>query len=259
VIDQDRYVCRNAAPALPNGISGVWARHSDGRQPIGERYAPADACAHLLVGFGAARAGQRDLVHVRLIGPRTRPFLIDDSPQLCVGVRVVPGFAQKAFGMDASELLDQRVDYDLVYKHAEADFDCIRTAGTDTDRVAAVLAIAQGRLRATTPIAPSLRAAMAHITVAEGNLRISSLADHLGVTRQHLARQFAAHVGMTIKQFARIKRAEGARARAMAAELTRRGSLNWSMIAHQAGYYDQAHFIRDFKALTGMTPGEWMR
>src|SRR5438094_2248120 len=108
-------------PALGDGISGVWAWPSEGAQPAAPRYGLADACAYLLFGFDAARAGRRDLVHARLIGPRMKPFLIDDRPRLCVGVRFAPGFVQAAFGLPASEFLDERVEYDLVYSDAAAE------------------------------------------------------------------------------------------------------------------------------------------
>jgi AraC-like DNA-binding protein len=246
------------APSPTDGISGVWAWHSDGR-PAARRYALADGCSYLLFAFDAARNGRRDLVHARLIGPRTKPFVIDDRPQLCVGVRIVPGFAQAAFGIPASELLDQRVDYDLVYPNANADLVDISTAATDMARVAHVVALAALRLRSSTSVPSSVRSALAHIAIAEGNLRVGSLADRIGVTRQHLARQFAAHVGMTAKQFARVKRADAARAQAMAAHAATPGKVNWSVIALRMGYYDQAHLIRDFKTLTGLTPGKWIR
>lgn len=236
----------------------MWAWHSDGR-PAGRRYALADGCTYLLFAFAAAHDGRRDLVHARLIGPRTKPFLIDDRPQLCVGVRFVPGFVQAAFGMPACELLDQRVDYDQVYPNADADLDDLNTAATDMMRVAHALALARRRLQSSTQVPSSVRRALAHIAIAKGNLRVGSLVDRIGVTRQHLARQFAAHVGMTAKQFARVKRAEAARARALAVRAAEAGKVNWSVIAHQMGYYDQAHFIRDFKTLTGLTPGMWIR
>ncbi len=243
-------------PSPIDGVSGAWAWHSDGR-PAARRYALADACTYLLFAFDAAHNGRRDLVHARLIGPRTKPFMIDDQPRLCVGVRFVPGFAQAAFGMPASELLDQRVDYDLVYPNADADLDSIHSATTDMARVTRVLALARRRLPPTTRVPAALRAAVTQIVIAEGNLRVGSLADRIGVTRQHLARQFAAHVGMTAKQFARVKRAEAAQA--LAARAAPTGKVSWSVIAQRMGYYDHAHFIRDFKTLTGLTPGKWIR
>ena len=187
-----------------------------------------------------------------------RPFVIDDRPRLCIGVRFAPGFVRAAFGLPASELLDQRVDYDLVYSHADADLDGIRAAASDAERVAGGFALARRRFRSAARVPSGVRAAVAYIVAAQGNVRVGSLAECIGVTRQHLARQFAAHVGMTAKQFARVKRAEAARARAVTARAAHPRQVQWSSIALQAGYYDQAHFISDVKALTGVTPTRWI-
>jgi AraC-like DNA-binding protein len=58
---------------------------------------------------------------------------------------------------------------------------------------------------------------------------------------------------------ARINRAQAALARADAARAAYPRQIDWSAIAFELGYYDQPHFIDDFKALTGRTPGEWSR
>src|SRR5438093_4929523 len=156
-------------PALCDGISGVWAWPSEGAQPAAPRYGLADACAYLLFGFDAARAGRRDLVPARLIGPRMNPFVIDDRPRLCVGVRFAPGFVQAAFGLPASEFLDERVEYDLVYSDAAADIESIRAAVTDAERVALILALARRRFRAAARVTSSLRVSVADIVVADGH------------------------------------------------------------------------------------------
>src|SRR5205809_8004705 len=91
---------------------------------------------------------------------------------------------------------------------------------------------------------------------ADGKVGIGAVMDRDEVTRHHLARQFSAQVSTTVKQFARVKRAEAARTRAVAARAAYERNVPWSTIAHQVGYYDQAHLIRDFKALTGSTPGQ---
>jgi AraC-like DNA-binding protein len=72
-----------------------------------------------------------------------------------------------------------------------------------------------------------------------------------------LARQFATHVGVTPKTFARVMRAQTALARADAARAAYPRVVDWSGIAYELGYYDQPHFIDDFKALTGVTPSKW--
>jgi AraC-like DNA-binding protein len=241
-----------------DGISAVWALPVEGRPVSTPRYAFADGCSYLLFGFGAAQAGWRELLHARLVGPRTVPFIIDQRPRLCVGIRFAPGFARLAFGLEGTELLNRRVEYEAVFPGLDGDFERIKAATTDGERVGHALALARRRFRSATRVPRSLRAALAHITAALGNVRVGRLANHLGVTRQHLARQFATHVGMTAKQFARIKRVEAARARALSQHAAPR-RVSWSMIAQELGYYDQAHFIGDFKVSTGSTPGAWLR
>jgi AraC-like DNA-binding protein len=64
-------------------------------------------------------------------------------------------------------------------------------------------------------------------------------------------------VGVTPKTLARVMRARTALARADAARAAYPRIVDWSAIAYDLGYYDQPHFIDDFKALTGVTPAKW--
>jgi AraC-like DNA-binding protein len=72
----------------------------------------------------------------------------------------------------------------------------------------------------------------------------------VGLTERSVQRSFAAALGTPPKSFARLARFLHACA------VLREGS--WSslvQVPHDSGYYDQPHFIGDFKALSGMTPG----
>ena len=83
--------------------------------------------------------------------------------------------------------------------------------------------------------------------------RSPSLAPALGVTRQHLARAFARHVGVPPKMFARVARVRRALATARVAT-----SVDWAALALDVGYYDQAHLAGEVRELTGRTPSEWL-
>jgi AraC-like DNA-binding protein len=76
------------------------------------------------------------------------------------------------------------------------------------------------------------------------------------VTRQHLARRFSQLVGVSPKTFARVVRLGRVieRVRAMPAG----GAINWSALALDVGYYDQAHLVDEFRELTGVTPAAWL-
>jgi AraC family transcriptional regulator len=84
-------------------------------------------------------------------------------------------------------------------------------------------------------------------------LRVHELAEEAGVHPVHAARVFRRHHGCTIAEYVHALRIEHAR-RSLADV---RRSL--SGIAHAAGFSDQAHFTRRFKALVGMTPGAYRR
>lgn len=86
-----------------------------------------------------------------------------------------------------------------------------------------------------------------------GQYRISELADYCQVSVRQLERGFQQVIGTSPKSFARTLRFQEAERRLMFdpdADLT--------LLAYECGYFDQAHFIKDFKAFTGKTPTEYV-
>jgi AraC-like DNA-binding protein len=86
----------------------------------------------------------------------------------------------------------------------------------------------------------------------EHGARVEGVAERLGVTARHLRRAFAENIGIGPKGFARSARLQKAVRLAKA-------SNDWGRIAADAGYYDQAHLIADFRALVGLTPGAYAK
>lgn len=79
--------------------------------------------------------------------------------------------------------------------------------------------------------------------------RVEHLADELGLTVRGLQRLFAEYVGVGPKWVIRRYRLHEVTARIAAG-----GSIDWAALAAELGYADQAHFIRDFKAMFGESP-----
>jgi AraC-like DNA-binding protein len=88
--------------------------------------------------------------------------------------------------------------------------------------------------------------------IENGEGRVESVASELGVTPRHLRRAFAEGIGVGPKDFARGVRLR----RAIALSTT---SHDWARIAADAGFYDQAHLIAEFKSLVGLTPGAFLK
>ncbi len=99
-----------------------------------------------------------------------------------------------------------------------------------------------------------LDAAVRRIYGVYGRIGIHDLARELGVSQRHLQRRFSEVLGLSAKHFARLSRFHHA-IRTMLLE----GPSEHTPIALDAGYYDHAHFIHEFRALTGERPHDFLR
>jgi len=85
-----------------------------------------------------------------------------------------------------------------------------------------------------------------------GQFRVAELADYCHLSVRQLQRQFGETTGVSPKALARAIRFESIRERLMF-----NPNANLTDLAYEFGYTDQAHFIKDFRALTDKTPGEF--
>lgn len=91
-------------------------------------------------------------------------------------------------------------------------------------------------------------AAVDMIERAGAMVRIDDVAREIGLSQSALERRFRRLVGASPRKFASLVRLQGIlRLMESGADLT--------TVAHAAGYYDQSHFIKDFKRFTGLAPG----
>jgi AraC-like DNA-binding protein len=211
-----------------------------------------DGCVDIIV---ALRGDDGD---ASAVGAMTRPLILSETePDVHIGVRFRPGHAYAALRVPADELTDDQVSYNLLTRDAEAEVAAIRGQPTNAARLQAMIRLVRRRLTGAPEVPLSIQRAVHLIAVDHGNLRVRELASAIGITRQQLARQFATHVGVTPKTLARVMRARAALARADAARAAHPRNIDWSAIAYDLGYYDQPHFIDDFKTITGSTPGRW--
>ena len=96
---------------------------------------------------------------------------------------------------------------------------------------------------------PVVTEAVQRILRTHGAARVASLAGDLGVSERHLERLFQTEIGVSPKRLASLAQFDWARARI--------SSLPTARLAGEAGYADQAHFIRTFRAYSGVTPGRY--
>jgi AraC-like DNA-binding protein len=97
----------------------------------------------------------------------------------------------------------------------------------------------------TSPFTASIKYMVAH----NGNIPIHEIASQAGFSTRQFERKCNEYLGLSPKLFARITRFSKAyRLREHFPE------MSWTSIAYKCGYFDQMHFIRDFKEFAGVTP-----
>lgn len=150
----------------------------------------------------------------------------------------------------ANEIANQSIGIEDLYgykgKHLR---EKLQNATDNTERIAFIndflTCIQQDTLAKNTVV----RQGVLQILSQKGTTSISSLTQHLGISRRHFERRFKALVGISPKQYSRIIRFQ----QVLRYPFEPR-EMSLANLAFICGYSDQPHFIREFKTFAGFTP-----
>jgi AraC-like DNA-binding protein len=200
-------------------------------------------------------SGEKTFRNAVINGPQSQPFVIDRSDQdICLGVHFKPGGAFPFFGAPAGELQNRHFSLDDLWGAQAARLqERLREAPTARARFAlledALIEAAQGRLARHRAV----RSALRMLQQSPGEARIAEISENANLSPRRFIEVFEKEVGLTPKLFARVMRFQGVLAR-----LQNQKKVDWLELALSSGYFDQAHFIRDFKAFSGLSPSAYL-
>ncbi len=202
----------------------------------------------LVVRFGPAAPGGLD---VHAFGPRHKAHRkVIRAGQRAVTARFQLGAAEAVLGVSARVLAGRILPLDSLWGVATTRrfIDRLAAARTTVDAAAVVESAIAERLASANVACGRTSLALA---AAErlANANVNMVADELDVSERHLRRVFREATGVSPKEFAKLARFHRALRAARAGRRT-----SWARIAAATGYYDQAHLIAEFRAITGVTP-----
>ncbi|HEV6967673.1 AraC family transcriptional regulator [Roseateles sp.] len=157
--------------------------------------------------------------------------------------------AAAALGVDARRIVERSVDLSSLWpvRQLEALGDSLAGAPDDAARMRLLESAVAERILAGPAVDTLVFAAVDRIRRNLAEIRISALAQALGVSVDTLERRFTAGVGVSPKRYARA-------ARLRSAVLSYAADMTLTDVAMGAGYYDQSHFVREMQRATGEAP-----
>jgi AraC-like DNA-binding protein len=172
----------------------------------------------------------------------------------CIDLKLTPLGAYTLLGVPMDELANEVVDLADVLgpDGARLTERLANTAGW-AERFAVLDAFLLTRSATGPASAPEVGWAWRRLVESGGAVPVGALAHEVGWSRRHLVTRFRQQVGLPPKTAARVIRFEGLLRRVGGA-----GRAEWSRIAAESGYYDQAHMNRDFREFAGTTPTEYL-
>jgi len=185
-------------------------------------------------------------------GAYRRPFTFETRKTASVvGVHLRPGYAGVILGVPPGELTDRHLDLETLWgRRARELRERLCAATTTQERFALLEAELASRLDERC-VHPAVTYAID--ALARPDARVGDIAKSVGFSQRRLIELFSAAVGITPKRFGRVLRFHRATA------LARSGVFDWTRVAHECGYYDQAHLIHDFRDLADVTPSDLLR
>ncbi len=169
-----------------------------------------------------------------------------------VGAHLEPLGAHRLTGMPMHELARSVIDLDAIFGD---EFHRLRDRLLTLPTPAARIAAFEHHLAERVERGPNPRGEVAHalvrIRATRGAVSIRTLARETGFSAKHLLELFRQQVGLGPKVYARVVRFHH-----VAQALRASPRANLGRLAHEAGFSDQSHFVREFSAFSGAPPSE---
>lgn len=191
-----------------------------------------------------------------VFGQITKPYFVQPTGYVnTFAVRFYPYGFSNFIKKSIHELADKETPLTSLFEESiaiELEQKIIKALSTRA-RIEEVERFLLDKLRDQTIIDNILKSTIDALSQTKGSAPINSiLKDHLS-KRRSLERKFSKQVGLSPKQLGKIIRIQAA----LKMMLNKQGE-NLTQVAYESEYYDQAHFIKDFKEFTGINPKEYI-
>ena len=176
-----------------------------------------------------------------------------EGNQQGIQIGLTPIGAYRILGLPMHLVANRMIDLsDLFGDDARRLIEQLQEAEDHEHRFALLDATLLARISKSRPLSPIAMQAWHRLVRTSGRADIGKLATEFDCSRKHLVSKFHEQVGLAPKPLAKLLRFNHVIRR------LKSGAGDWAALADRCGFYDQAHFIKDFREFAGMTPSAFM-
>lgn len=244
--------------ALSPFVKCYWTLTNDAQAAVRERIFP-DGCMELIFhtgdlfrkyeADGQSYVQPRSFIH----GQITKCIEVEPTGKTVIfSVRFHPDGLRAFVNFDIAALTNTERPIAEVWGEEGAQLErSMRLAQSDQEKISLLEAFLMQHVTGEQTDADT-RYCVGQMTATNGNVSLEQLAEKRGISKRQLERKFRTATGLPSKMLARILRFQHT------LQLIENGAFtNFTHIAYDGGFYDQAHFIKDFRHFTGLNPKKY--
>jgi AraC-like DNA-binding protein len=243
------------APELKNIIECFWIVENEAAAPVKQKIIPdgfTEIIFHLKDPYRIRIGSQWQNQSRNLLAGQIRKhfWLENTGATHVVGVKLKPASLTRLFALDMHSLNDRVLDISMVLKDPAALINIVALSENNEEIVASLSKYFKGLPGIDSQPGP-VDKAIDMIFVKNGMVTGAELCEEAGVGERQLENLFNKWVGLSPKLYSRIIRFN------YIFQLVNEKHKNWTDLTYEAAYYDQSHFIRNFKSFTGESPSAY--
>ena len=171
-------------------------------------------------------------------------------------VKMYPWVPYLLFGIPQKEFVDQSFDLELLTNSPKLRLlsRLIRSASSFEKAVQIIEDFLIREVQLQEKKHPVLSFACRRIIASKGRISMEDLGKGIKLSHRYLEQLFQKGLGLSPKRYARI-----IRNKEISCRMANTPPDNLGAFAQDMGYFDQAHFIKDFKSITGQTPTQYLQ
>ena len=191
------------------------------------------------------------LASIQAQSTRHRRFVTRESFGI-FGAYLYPFAIPRLFGFPASDFTNISPDLASVFGREGALLDERMCSATSNElRINIISEFLSRKLNSSLRELPGIYRSIHTVLANMGALSVAELADEHNISRRQFERSFKDLAGLSPKLYSRVIRFQAA------TQFKLNGTRDLTEIAYACGFYDQSHFINDFREFSGYTPKEY--